>query len=126
MNIPQFTAEASLYETSNSYRSLGQRGEPQRAGVITQLGGPNYKGFEGCKMDCMDQHPNWTRQRCERYCRDPFAGHNLSTSGSWFNDFLSSVGIDLWEGACGLLVGSVLHVDPKLCGWVADEMRRQS
>jgi hypothetical protein len=36
MKIPEFTAEASLYRTSNSCRSLGQSGE-QQSGVIPQL-----------------------------------------------------------------------------------------
>ncbi len=36
MKMPEFTAQASLYKTSNSYRSLGQRGELQ-SGVIPQL-----------------------------------------------------------------------------------------
>jgi hypothetical protein len=36
MRIPEFTAEASLYETRNRYLSLGQMGELQ-SGVIPQL-----------------------------------------------------------------------------------------
>lgn len=118
MNLPEFTAQASLYRTSNRYRSLGQRGEPQRTVVMPQLGGKNFKGFRGCVMDCLDQHPYWTSAQCERSCRDP--GHAGASSDTSVNDFLSNMGIGAWEGACGLLI------NPKLCGWVADEMRRQS
>jgi hypothetical protein len=50
MKIPEFTAEAALYEASNRYRYLGQRGGTQRPGVIPQLGGKGFKGFAGCRM----------------------------------------------------------------------------
>jgi len=119
MKIPEFTAEASLYETRTRYRSLRPEGGPQGT-VLPQLGGKGFKGMAGCMMDCEDRHPNWTTAQCARTCKDPFAGVDLSTPGNWFNDFLSSAGIDLWETACGSLV------HPVPCAWVADEMRRQS
>jgi hypothetical protein len=120
MKIPEFTAEASLYVASNRYRSFGQHGEGQRFGVIPQLGGPEYKGYQGCLDDCMDQHPGWTLRQCAHTCRDPFTGVDLGTSRSWFNDLLTQGGIKFWEVACGTL----LHPIP--CGWLADVMRRQS
>ena len=118
MKIPEFTAQNSLYRTGNHYRSLGQRGEPQRTVVNPQLGGPEFKGFQGCINDCMDNNPYWTRARCERSCRDP--GHAGISSNSSFNDFLSNIGIDFWEAGCSALL------NPYLCGKVADEIRRQS
>lgn len=120
MKIPEFTAEASLYETSNRYRSLGHGGESRGPGLIPQIGGRGFKGLTGCIMDCQDQHPNWTKQQCARICHDPFGGSDLSTPGNWLNNALSNIGIGAWEGACGALA------NPMLCGWAADEMRRQS
>jgi hypothetical protein len=69
MSIPEFTAQASLYRTSNHYRSLGQRGEPQRTIVIPQLGGPGFEGKANCIMDCVDN--GGTAKQCEKRCRDP-------------------------------------------------------
>jgi hypothetical protein len=121
MKIPEFTAEASLHRTSNNYRSAAlYRASPKRTAVIPQLGGPGFKGFAGCQNDCLDQHPELTRDQCARRCRDPFAGVDLSTPRNSFNDFLSSAGIDFWEGGCSALV------NPWLCRQVADEIRRQS
>lgn len=73
MNIPEFTAEASLYRTSNSYRFLTfDRASPERTVLVPQLGGPGFKGYWGCIDDCVDQHPNWKAARCREYCRrDP-------------------------------------------------------
>lgn len=118
MNMPEFTAQASLYRSNNRYCSLGQQGELQRTLVISQLGGRGFKGFEGCIMDCLDKHPDWTPAKCERSCKDP--GHAGTSSDSWFNDSLSNAGIAFWEGGCSALV------NPWLCRQVADEMRRQS
>ena len=120
MNMPRFTAQASLYRTNNRYCSLGQQGELQSTAVISQLGGRNFKGFAGCQNDCLEAHPELTRNQCAQRCRDPFAGVDLSTPRNSFNDFLSSAGIDFWEGGCSALV------NPWLCRQVADEMRRQS
>src|SRR4051795_9121347 len=71
MNIPEFTAQASLYRTSNHYRSFGQRSEQQRTIVIPQLGGRGFVGRANCLIDCADQHPDWTAARCSARCRDP-------------------------------------------------------
>jgi hypothetical protein len=120
MNIPEFTAQASLYRIGNRYRSFGQRGEQQKTVVITQLGGRNFKGFEGCKMDCLEKHSDWTYEQCEKSCRDP--GHAGVSSDTSLNDFLSSAGIAFWEGACRINP----YIPSQACGWLADEMRRQS
>ena len=72
MRIPTFTAQASLYRTSNRYRSVGfERSSQQRGIVIPQLGGKGFEGRANCFIDCIDQHPTWTRARCEAICRDP-------------------------------------------------------
>ncbi len=118
MSMPEFTAQASLYRTSNRYHSLGQRGQPQSAVVIPQLGGRGFKGYNGCVMDCLERNPNRTVTQCRRDCHD--LGIAGTSSDSWFNDLASEVGISAWEGACGLFV------HPTVCGWAADEMRRQS
>ena len=129
MKIPKFTAQASLYRTSNSYRSPAlDRASPKRTAVTPQIGGPDYKGFGGCIDDCMDRvqyfQPELTHKQamleCSRGCRDPFAGVDLSTPRNSFNDFLSSAGIAFWEEGCSALV------NPGLCRLVANEIRRQS
>jgi hypothetical protein len=71
MNLPAFTASASLYRTSNRYRSLRQGGEVQRTAVNPQLGGPGFEGLANCLNDCADEHPDWTAARCRAICRDP-------------------------------------------------------
>jgi hypothetical protein len=80
MNIPGFTAQASLYRTSNSYRSLAfDRASPQRTVLVPQLGGPGFVGSSGCITDCMDRleyyHPELTikeaLRQCGQACRDP-------------------------------------------------------
>jgi hypothetical protein len=75
MKIPEFTAQASLYKTSNRYRSSAQPGEPQRTVVIPQLGGPGFEGWGNCFSDCRDAHPDWTPARCSARCRDPGGMH---------------------------------------------------
>jgi hypothetical protein len=71
MNIPQFTAQASLYRSGNHYRSPGLGGEWQKTVVTPQLGGPGFEGLANCLMDCADQHPDWSAARCRTICRDP-------------------------------------------------------
>ena len=74
MNIPEFTAQASLYKTSNSYRSLAfDRASLQRIVLVPQLGGPGFEGYGNCISDCMDKHPNSKDavKLCVRSCRDP-------------------------------------------------------
>jgi hypothetical protein len=126
MNMPGFTAHASLYKANNRYRSPA--GEPQGSVVIPQLGGPDFKGFGGCINDCVDKvrynqplltHKEAIRQ-CSQQCHDPFTGVDLSTPGNSLNDFLSSTGIEFWETGCSALV------NPLLCRKVANEIRRQS
>ncbi len=125
MNIPGFTAAASLYNTNNRHRSRVRRSEPRRAGVRPQLGDRDrYEGFSGCVSDCLDSHPYLTPDQCKRNCRDPFAGVDLSTERSWFDDLLSEAGIGFWEVGCRInpITGSI----PFFCGSLADVMRRQS
>lgn len=117
-NIPGFTAAASLGPTGNRYSTHANRGAGPNSVLVPQLGGKGYKGFAGCQMDCADQHPTWTAAQCAKICRDP--GHADPSSDSWFNNFLTSTGINFWEGACGQLI------PPVLCKAVANEMRRQS
>lgn len=118
MNTPGFTAALSLGPTGRRYSTHANRGDGQRTVLVPQLGGKGYKGFAGCQMDCADQHPTWTAAQCAKICRDP--GHADPSSDSWFNNFLTSTGIDFWEGACAsLMPGAVCRV-------VANEMRRQS
>jgi hypothetical protein len=122
MSIPGFTADAGLYETRNSYRSPAfNGGSSHGVGIIPQLGGRGFKGFAGCQADCMDMHPNFTREQCRRACVDPFGGTDLGTSRSFWDTFLTKIGIDFWELGCTSITGA-----PVPCGWVADEIRRQS
>jgi hypothetical protein len=114
--MPGFTAEASLYRTSNRYRPLA--GEAQRTVVIPQLGGKDFIGLGNCITDCRDA--GFTSAQCVKHCHDPFAGADLSTPRDSVNDFLSGAGIDFWEVGCSALV------NPYLCGKVANVMRRQS
>lgn len=80
MNIPEFTAQASLYRTSNSYRSLAfDRASLQRTVLVPQLGGPGFEGYGNCISDCIDTkqyyNPKLTYeeagQACAGACRDP-------------------------------------------------------
>ena len=85
MNIPEFTAQASLYRTSNSYRSLAfDRASLQRTVLVPQIGGPDFEGYWNCVNDCRDKHPNLTpkdaAKLCVRSCRDP--GGTSPGSGS--------------------------------------------
>jgi hypothetical protein len=76
MNIPQFTAQSSLYRSSNRYRSLGQRDELQTTVVIPQLPQKDAPGPGGCISDCMDKYPptrsreqlREQREQCRREC----------------------------------------------------------
>jgi hypothetical protein len=80
MNIPEFTAQASLYRSSNSYRSLAfDRASPQGTVLVPQVKGPDAPNPGDCFSDCMDKlayhHPELTREqagrRCGQACRDP-------------------------------------------------------
>lgn len=94
MNIPEFTAHASLYRTSNSYCSLAfDRASPLRTVLVPQLGGPGFEGWANCISDCVDTHPHWTAAQCRASCRDPGApppppadptNRDLSIAGCWF------------------------------------------
>ena len=56
MNIPKFTAQASLYRTGNRYRSLGYMGGPQTTDLTPQL----FRGSGGTELLC--------REQCEKSC----------------------------------------------------------
>jgi hypothetical protein len=91
MNIPEFTAQASLYRTSNSYRSLAfDRASPQRTVLLPQLGGPGFEGKGNCISDCVDLHPDWTAARCGEICRDPgsIPGSGSGQTRDWASKFL--------------------------------------
>lgn len=135
MNIPGFTAHASLYRANNRYRPSA--GEQQGSVVIPQLptreveGGPVFKGSGGCINDCMDKvefsRPTLTDreramaiQQCTEQCKDPLQGVDLSTPSNGLNGFLSDVGIGFWELGCSRLV------NPFLCREVANVIRGQS
>jgi len=48
MNMPGFTAEASLYKTSGRYQPVGAQGYSNgEPGVISQLGGGRFPGSHG-------------------------------------------------------------------------------
>jgi hypothetical protein len=129
MKIPQFTAEASLYEASNRRRSLPfDRKSLQTNVVIPQRGGVGFKGLQGCILDCIDRHPEWkdrdpkwVHEQCRRSCVDPFGGVDLGTERSFWDGFLSDAGITFWEVGCTGITGA-----SGPCGWLADTMRRQS
>ena len=72
MSIPAFTAQASLYRTSNHYRSvMPGRALPRGTVLVPQRGGPGFEGRANCYVDCVDQHPQWAGARCNALCRDP-------------------------------------------------------
>ena len=120
MKIPGFTAEASLYKKTSSDSSPRRNfSASERAAIIPQLGGEGFKGFAGCQSDCLDQHPEKTREQCRRACVDPFGGADLGTSGDPVNDFLSSAGISFWEAACT----ANPYSPPGACRWLANRMR---
>lgn len=70
MNLPGFTAQASLYRTTNRYRSSGSGCGDLRLGepIVPQLLPKDAPGPLGCLSDCRDEHPNWTSAQCHRYC----------------------------------------------------------
>jgi|SRR5690349_6216297 len=70
MKLPEFTAEASLYDTGNRYHSLAfDRTSRKTTVVIPQLRGPGAPGPGSCISDCADRHPGWTKARCKSACR---------------------------------------------------------
>jgi len=68
MNIPKFTAQASLYRTGNRYRSLGYTDGPQTTDFIPQLfrgsGGAQLLCKEQCEKDCMGNDTPTERANC--------------------------------------------------------------
>ena len=118
MRIPKFTADASLYRTTNRYRSGGRGEKSEGTTVVPQIGGKDFKGKSGCVMDCLDKYPNLTPLQCSRRCSD--SGIAGKSSDDWLNDTLTGGGIDFWEIGCSALSNAYL------CGKMADVMRRQS
>ena len=68
MNMPKFTAQASLYRTSNRYRSLGHSGGPQTTDLAPQLfrasGGTELPCREDCEKSCMGNDTPTERANC--------------------------------------------------------------
>lgn len=95
MNLPGFTAQASLYKTSNRYSSLAfDHTSPQRTVLVPQLGGPDFEGRDNCISDCRDSHPAWSIERCGRACNDP-----ATTQGSGSGQTRDAASIALcWTG----------------------------
>ncbi len=89
---------------------------------MPQLGGKGFKGMAGCIDDCKDKYIGKTDTECRKMCSDPYAGTDLGTTGNWFNDFLSSAGIKMWEIGCKINPYS----PPGFCGWAANIMRSES
>jgi hypothetical protein len=109
MNIPEFTAQASLYRTSNHYRSLAfDSASPQRTVLVPQLGGPGFEGFGNCISDCADLHPGWTAARCGAACHasdgPPRVGYGSSCENSPPSE-------------CYILLGACC-VDPYACAFI--------
>jgi len=121
MSIPGFSAQASLYKTSNRYCSLTfDHASPQRTVLVPQIGGPGFEGFDNCLSDCADRHPDWTDKKCQKSCRASELGSGPSPQ-SGLDAFLSDTGINFWEAGCSAITGFPLG-----CKYVADVIRRQS
>lgn len=100
MNMPGFTARASLYRTGNRYRYLAfDRASPQRTVLVPQLGGPGFEGKANCISDCVDQHPTWTLARCSAACRDP-GGTPCNPKDNSVHRALCLAGTAAWQAAC--------------------------
>ena len=104
MKMPEFTAEASLHETSNRRHSLAlDRTSPKRSVVIPQLGGGGFKGLGGCLDDCADLRPNWTAGQCRKICKDPEG--IPGSGGGQKRDWASKVLCDYVGGLCAVTTG---------------------
>src|SRR6266850_5982083 len=112
MNIPQFTAQASLYRTNNRYRSLAfDYASPPKTVLVPQLGGPGFEGLANCLMDCADKHPTWTAEQCNKICSDPGGFkvptyHPGQTTQIRCNDCIKSCAIE--RSTCDLRVAAAL------------------
>jgi len=79
MNIPAFTASASLYRTRTNYRSSGIFGSSESSAIIPQLPDRDAPGRGGCFADCIDKR--LTKKQCHDRCGDP-GGTQGSGGGS--------------------------------------------
>ena len=52
MNMPGFTAEASHYESSVSYRTFSSQGATSTLAITPQIGLPVIKGCYTCRSSC--------------------------------------------------------------------------
>ncbi len=96
MKIPEFIAEASLYTTSNRYRSLRfDSVSSQGPVVILQRGGSGFEGLANCINDCVDQNLGTPRQ-CSRMCRSSTHGSCTPRDNSAHRQMCLG-GADLWE-----------------------------
>jgi hypothetical protein len=92
MNLPEFTAQASLYRTSNSYRSLAfDRASPQRTVLVPQLGGPGFQGLQSCINDCRDENRDFTIAECRAFCGGSDIGTPSDPGTTLFSDSLCYV-----------------------------------
>jgi len=85
MNMPGFTAEASLDKLSSRrrYRQEAfseQRGELQGTILIPQLQRSGGPGRQDCLDNCIEKNPTWTVERCARSCNDPGGSGGSSPS----------------------------------------------
>lgn len=126
MNMPQFTAQASLYRSSYRYRSLGQRGELQTTVVIPQIPNKDAPGRAGCISDCLDKHPDWKRDKCERACNDP-GGIYLGVGYGPFCEASPPDECYKWGVACcaGLGEWGCLFICPGLVQTCLENSRRE-
>jgi len=52
MNIPEFTAEASLYKSNMSYRAFPSQGTFSTLAIMPQVAPPIIKGCYTCRSNC--------------------------------------------------------------------------
>jgi hypothetical protein len=122
MNIPEFTAQASLYRTNIRYRSVAfARASAHGTVVIPQAGGPGAPGHAACLSDCADQHPDWTRKQCLAACRDPGGTPACTPHDNTINHLACLGGVAFWETACVTGCTGTGILDP-LCSFGCQEL----
>src|SRR5690242_20596941 len=119
MKIPGFTAQASLYSANNSHHSsLFDRTSAEGSVVVPQVGGSGYEGHGSCLIECAEQHPDWTAERCKLSCRDP-GGTSPSSTITLTPTLTATASIDpydAWYSQFGP-IGSIRCTQPawKIC-----------
>ena len=81
MNMPEFTAQASLYTTSNRYRSLGPEVSrlPSTQSVIEPQLRVGGGGGGGASDDCIDRYQNCYIDCSLKYSYDDDSPDNLNS-----------------------------------------------